>query len=367
MSGMGAQLSVTDRLREHEDSIPQRRIDYPHGLSIELSPIESVPIRSILPGDSPRLAGEDHAHAQVLANTEDRLPPIVVHRQSMRVIDGSHRCLAALLRGEETIEVRFFEGPEELLFLIAVRENITHGLPLSQADREAAAVRVLAAQPRWSDRAIAAVTGIAAKRVGALRKVTLGCATDDAPQLNTRVGRDGRVRPVDYAQGRLRAGEVVTAHPEMPLREVARKAGVSVATARDVRQRIQRGADPLPPRLRLVEAEAGTDEEGGPGREAACETVEQLAATRARPVAAVSADWSMVRPKLLRDPLLKYSESGRALFRWYDTHAMDTKDLVVSIEGVPPHWVNEIMAVARSCGELWLRIAQELEKQRQEA
>ncbi|WP_079125350.1 ParB/RepB/Spo0J family partition protein [Streptomyces lushanensis] len=367
MGGTGAQLSTSDGLREHDDTIPKRRIEYPHGLSIELSSVESVPIRSILPGDSPRLAGEDHAHAQVLANIEGRLPPIVVHRQSMRVIDGSHRCLAALLRGQENIEVRFFEGPEELLFLIAVRENIAHGLPLSRADREAAARRVLAAQPRWSDRAVAAVTGLAAKTVGSLRRIMAESSTEDSPQLNTRVGRDGRVRPVDYAQGRLRAGEVVTAHPDMPLREVARKAGVSVATARDVRQRIQRGADPLPPRLRLVGVGSEADEEGGREREAACKTVGHLLSTRARSIVFTSTDWSVVRPKLLRDPLLKYSESGRALFRWYDTHAIDAKDLMVGVEGVPPHWVDEIATVARSCGELWLRIADELEKQRQEA
>jgi hypothetical protein len=141
---------------------------------------------------------------------------------------------------------------------------------------------------------------------------------------------------VDYTQGRLRAGEVVTAHPEMPLREVARKAGVSVATARDVRKRIQRGADPLPPKLRLVGEGAGAGKEDERERqpEADGKAVDQLPSPRPRSVVFTSNDWSVVRPKLLRDPLLKYSASGRTLFRWYDTHAIDAQDLMAGVEAV---------------------------------
>jgi ParB-like chromosome segregation protein Spo0J len=57
----------------------------------------------------------------------------------MRVIDGMHRLMAASLQGRESIDVMFFHGSEIDVFLRAVQENITHGLPLSQADRRAAA------------------------------------------------------------------------------------------------------------------------------------------------------------------------------------------------------------------------------------
>lgn len=272
------------------------------------------------------------------------------------------------MKGRETIEVRFFEGPEELMFLIAVQENVTHGLPLSRADREAAARRVLAAQPHWSDRAVAAVTGLAARTVAALRRTITERSTANQPQLNVRLGRDGRYRPVNYSQGRLRASEVVAAYPEMPLREVARQAGVSVATARDVRQRIQRGADPLPPKLRPAGQEAPCEDDRGALDPPADRMVgEQPVSVRARPAVFAPADWSVLRAKLLQDPLLRYSESGRSLFRWYDTHTIGTRDVVAGVEGVPPHWVNEIAAVARSCGEIWLNIARELEGQRREA
>ncbi|MFF0083344.1 ParB/RepB/Spo0J family partition protein [Streptomyces canus] len=354
-----------DEVRENRDEISGEQFGGSRGLSVELSSVESIRISSIRPGDSPRLDGEDHSHAQRLADVEHPLPPIIVHRRSMRVIDGSHRLMAALMRGDETIDVRFFDGSEELTFLIAVQENVTHGLPLSRADREAAVRRVLTAQPLWSDRAVAAVTGLAARTVAALRRTIAERSTANASQLNVRLGRDGRYRPVNYSQGRLRASEVVTAYPEMPLREVARQAGVSVATARDVRQRIQRGVDPLPPKLRLAGQDAGPSEEDTPDPPADRPVAEQPAG-RPRPAVYGAADWPALRAKLLQDPLLRYSESGRTLFRWYDTHAINTRDVAAGVEGVPPHWVNEIAAVARSCGEIWLHIARELEGQRQE-
>ncbi|WP_053707971.1 ParB/RepB/Spo0J family partition protein [Streptomyces sp. NRRL B-3648] len=352
-------------VREIGDEISGEQLGVHHGLIAELSPVESVPVSSIMPGDSPRLDGEDHSHAQILANVEHPLPPIIVHRRSMRVIDGSHRLMAASIKGQETIDVRFFDGPEQLTFLIAVQENVTHGLPLTRADREAAARRVLAAQPLWSDRAVAAVTGLSARTVAALRRTITECSTADPTQLNVRLGRDGRYRPVNYSQGRLRASEVVTAYPEMPLREVARQAGVSVATARDVRQRIQRGVDPLPPKLRLAGQDAGPNREETPDPPADRAAGEQPS-VRPRPAPCEAADWSALRAKLLQDPLLRYSESGRTLFRWYDTHTISTQDVAAGVDGVPPHWIKEIAAVARSCGETWLNIARELEGQRQE-
>ncbi|MFD4986159.1 ParB/RepB/Spo0J family partition protein [Streptomyces sp. NPDC058372] len=313
------------------------------------------------------MEGEDYSHAQALADVEHPLPPIIVHRQSMRVIDGSHRLMAALIKGREKIEVRFFDGPEDWAFLIAVRENVTHGLPLSRTDREAAARRVLTTQPLWSDRAVAAVAGLAPRTVAALRCRLAGRSTDDGAQLNVRLGKDGRYRPVNYSQGRLRASEVVTAYPDMPLREVARQAGVSVATARDVRQRVQRGVDPLPPKLRLAGRNGEQGEEGKAEDPAARRAIGEQPPERPQLAVIGAADWSALRTKLLQDPVLRYSESGRTLFRWYDMHAINAQDVAAGVEGVPPHWGTEIAAVARSCGELWLHIARELESQREEA
>jgi hypothetical protein len=96
---------------------------------------ELVPVRSLLLSGSPRVAGEEALHVQALAGSEDALPPIVVHRPTMRVVDGTHRLRAVLLRGEEYIEA------------------------LSQADRTAATGRILVTKPQWSDRRIAGKYG----------------------------------------------------------------------------------------------------------------------------------------------------------------------------------------------------------------
>jgi hypothetical protein len=55
------------------------------------------------------------------------------------------------------------------------------------------------------------------------------------------MGSDGRLRPLTSLDGRRRASEPIVARPEAPLREIAAEAGISVGTAHDVRQRMQRG------------------------------------------------------------------------------------------------------------------------------
>ncbi|MFD0855543.1 ParB/Srx family N-terminal domain-containing protein, partial [Actinomadura adrarensis] len=117
-----------------------------HRLSVPVSwpdRIEIISISALLPGDSPRLGGLDEEHVQRLAETETTLPPILVHRGTMRVIDGMHRLRAAAQAGHKEIQVEFFEGSEEEGFIRAVKANIVHGLPLTLADRRAAAARIL--------------------------------------------------------------------------------------------------------------------------------------------------------------------------------------------------------------------------------
>jgi hypothetical protein len=61
--------------------------------------VVTVPILSIRPGESPRLDGEDQSHIVRLAETEGPLPPILVDRRTMRVIDGMHRHATSKSRG----------------------------------------------------------------------------------------------------------------------------------------------------------------------------------------------------------------------------------------------------------------------------
>jgi hypothetical protein len=151
-----------------------------------------VPVSSLDAADSPRIDGENRRHLEALVASGATFPPIVVHRPSMRVIDGMHRLRTAQLIGQEEIAVRFYDGDDLDAFVLAVRLNATHGLPLSLADRRAAAVRIMRERPEWSDRAIAEVVGLSPKTVSAVR----ARSTEEIPQLTRRVGRDGRVRPV---------------------------------------------------------------------------------------------------------------------------------------------------------------------------
>lgn len=303
--------------------------------------VEKVAIAALVTADSPRLAGENMEHARMLAQSEAELPPIIVHRASMKVIDGMHRLHAAIFRGGDEIDVKFFDGSEIDAFILAVESNVQHGLPLSLSDRTAAAGRIVMSHPEWSDRAIAGVAGLAAKTVAAIRRRS---ATGEDPQLHMRVGRDGKARPLNSAEGRRLASELIVEKPDASLREIAKAAGVSPGTVRDVRQRLQRNEDPVPPRQRRVEASAvqrkqaaviaGAD--GAPGRDAAIRA-------------------------LMRDPQLRMSPEGRLLLRLFGAHVADTRSRQQLVKWIPSRWQHAVVAVAYSCSRDWYQFARQLE------
>ncbi len=297
--------------------------------------IVKVPLLALRPGESPRLGGEDRTHIAWLAETEGPLPPILVDRRSMRVIDGMHRLMAASLKGRDTIDVEFFDGREADAFLRAVEANVTHGLPLSQADRRAAAARIIGSHPHMSDRAIGESTGLAAKTVAAIRRRS----TDAVSQLNARVGRDGRVRPLSGAEGRRRAAELLAEHPRATLREVARAAGVSPATAGDVRKRLERGDEPGPA------TSGGVGRVGSPARREAAQVAPAI-----------------VLEKLLRDPSLRHNEQGRLLLRLLQHNAIGAQDRRGLIAAVPSHCAASVAQLALHYAQMWQSFAHDLEK-----
>jgi ParB-like chromosome segregation protein Spo0J len=318
--------------------------------------VVAVPVLALRPADSPRLNGEDKAHIARLAETETPLPPILVDRRTMRVIDGMHRLMAASLQGRETINVTFFEGSESDVFLRAVQENIAHGLPLSQADRRAAAERIIASHAHLSDRAIGHSVGLAAKTVAAIRK----SSSEEIPQSNARVGRDGRVRPLDIGAGRLRAAELLTEHPEASLRDVARAAGISPATVLDVRKRLERGDSPVPEKSAANAArkgagangaEADTDRDNGSAQ--AIRFSSRVAASSPDPAAAVE--------KLLRDPSLRNNERGKGMLRLLHDNAVGAEQLPAAAAAVPPHCVGVVVLLARQYAKMWQDFARELD------
>lgn len=317
--------------------------------------VNRIPVGSLLAGDSPRLQGESLEHIQMLAATDSPLPPILVHRPTMQVVDGMHRLRAALLRGQQDIDVRYLDGTAEDAFVSAVQANIEHGLPLTLADREAAAGRIIASHPWRSDRWIAAVTGLAASTVSAIRRRS----GPDACQGRSRVGKDGRARPLSSAEGRRIASEAISAHPDASIRKIARLAGISPATALDVRERMRRGEDPVPPAQRRRGSAPGTlGAPGAPG------TARRPPAGRGGNGTApgASRDRASLLRRLRSDPSLRFSESGRGLLRWLGAWAGGPGNPQELVRAAPPHCACLVAELARSFAEEWLDLATELEQ-----
>jgi ParB-like chromosome segregation protein Spo0J len=330
--------------------------------------VAEVPLLTLRPADSPRLNGEDKAHIARLAETETPLPPILVDKRTMRVIDGMHRLMAASVQGRETIRVIFFDGSEADVFLRAVQENASHGLPLSQADRRAAAERIIESHPHMSDRAIGHSVGLAAKTIAAIRKRS----SERIPQSNARVGRDGRVRPLDSGMGRRRAAELLTDQPDASLRDIARVAGISPATVLDVRKRLERGESPVPEKPAASGAQASTDATAS--NDAAGRDVNYRVHNgntvppsplrlnpRSVSRAAAPPDPAATVEKLLRDPSLRNNERGKGVLRLLHVNAVGAEQLPDVAAVVPPHCVGIVVQLARHYAEMWQEFAKELD------
>lgn len=310
----------------------------------------TVPITSVLPADSPRLSGEDMEHARSLAEADQELPPIIIHQATMRVIDGMHRLRAAQLRGQTEIKAKFFHGPESDAFLLAVEANIRHGLPLTLADKTAAAQRLIRSHPHWSDRAIASATALSATKVGGLRN-----EASTGEQLTARLGQDGKIRPVSTEEGRRIAGRLLSETPYAPLREIARKAGISPGTVRDVRARVLRGEDPVPLSIRTPgkrrKPEPKTEEYG-------------RAAARGSDGPETAADLDTLFQNLCRDPSLRQSELGRLLLRMLDVQLTGARRSSTIADAIPEHRLEMVSLAATECARSWQAFAERLELRR---
>ncbi|MGW1764058.1 ParB/RepB/Spo0J family partition protein [Streptomyces sp. NPDC002073] len=317
-------------------------------------------IDELAPADSPRLNGIDKSHVRRLAAVFSSLPPVLVHRPTMRVVDGMHRIRAASLKGLDTVEVRFFDGAEEQVFLRSVAANIANGLPLSVADRKTAAARILASDPSLSDRAVAAHVGLDAKTVAGVRV----CSAAGSPPLNVRTGADGRAHPLDRTAERMHAAELLAQDPALPLRTVVEKTGLSLGTAHDVRQRLLRGEDPVPQNRQGAgqnpKREPGTagDEQAGGDRAAQAAyrvppPAHALLSPRSRP------PLDTLR-RLANDPSLRHSDQGREFIRWLHAHFIVDEAWRKRLEAVPPHSVDAVADLARHCSDTWRRFAEEL-------
>lgn len=297
--------------------------------------MESVPVRVILAADSPRLDGESTDHIRTLACSDAVLPPIVVHRPSMRVIDGMHRLAAARRRNQEEIDAQFFDGGENDVFALSVDLNTKHGLPLTRADRGAAATRIIRSHPHWSDRMIAGIVGLSPKTVGSIRRRSPG----ELPAARARIGRDGRTRPIDGAECRRATSEFVIGNPGATLREIAERVGVSITTAQDVRARVRRGENPLLPGQRRGQAQPTAVRNPSVGLGAFLKVAKALTI-------------------LQRDPSVRLTDQGRLLLRALGASALSPTQWSQLIHSVPSHCAATVSNIAQEYAEGWQIVAQ---------
>lgn len=284
--------------------------------------IHEIPAKALRLGMSPRLDGIDRQHVATLAQVPEQLPPILVHRGTMTVVDGAHRLEVARLMGADRVRVVFFEGAEPDAYLEAVRANVAHGKPLSLKEREQAARWVLQQHPDWSDRRIAGVTGLAPGTVARCR-----ASTAQNEQLTTRVGRDGRARPINPSTVRERIAERFRQRPTASVKEVAAELSSSEATVRDVRRRVMAG---------FAEPPAG----------------------RNRPIAGAVA---RTDPTSLWDPALSSSEGSASFIDWLDAHRIDDDDWASLLDALPANRLYVLADEARRQSASWSRLCAELE------
>ncbi|MFD8228186.1 ParB N-terminal domain-containing protein [Streptomyces massasporeus] len=323
-----------------------RRMDpHPGG---RFSEITQVPISGIIVVGSLRTVGEDPRHIDALAEVCSELPPIVIHRKTMTVIDGVHRLRAVENSGATHINAVLFNGDEREAFVLAVKLNSNHGLPLSLADRKAAALHMLADFPEWSNRRLAGVAGLSDKTVAALRRRS---GAEVPHPTAVRVGRDGVAYPLAAAEGRSRALVYLAAHPGASAREVARAAGISLTTAKDARKRARALPGEPPPTEPPPTAQPGD----GPVREPGA----GHPALVKRPKAG-NADLSVAVRRLRADPSLRFTEVGRKLLRTLDPCATQPHDWAAMASSVPIHCAPLIAELARHHAESWQLLAESL-------
>jgi ParB-like chromosome segregation protein Spo0J len=280
-----------------------------------------------------RATGLDPAHVETLAELADAWPPIVVRRADHTVIDGQHRLAAAVQLGLRRVRAVYFDGTADDAYVEFVRCNVGHGLPLGIDERRAAVRRILGTHPERSDRGIAELCGVSPKTVARMRD-ELGVREGRA---TSRVGRDGRSRPVDAGAIRERIAVELERHPDASLRAIARTVGASPETVRSVRNRQRCGA---------------------PG----CRPLESVPDADAIVLGLVSRRQSAAR-SWQDDRALATCDGGEQFVTWFAATGVDDADRWDYLGVVPLSRTYEVADEARRRAAFWASFAESLEGQ----
>jgi hypothetical protein len=322
------------------------------------TPVVVVSIDQLSREPSLRSRDLSEQHVIMLTGLVGQLPPIVVHHPSMQIIDGAHRTEAVLRRGGTDIQAVFFRGTDEEAFLLGLKLNLKHGLPLTAEDRRQAVDRLTSLHPEWSDRRIAMLTGVSPKTVGAHRP-RLPKGGDQQPV--ERVGRDGRTRSVKFGAGRRRASELARSRPEASARET------TANSAAQPRRRSAREQVPVPVTSRADPSPHETPDESASGARDAPKEVPgdpEPSGRHPLPPAPEAAEYSQMLRSLAADPAVRSTIVGRLLLNALHVQGQTMVDLDQMIQAIPAHRRSSIAGLARRCADQWLRLASALDKTR---
>lgn len=273
---------------------------------------EAVEIKLLKAGLSPRVAEQDLEHAKALAHRLDDCPPVIVHRATMTIIDGVHRILAAKMLGRKLVKIRYFDGSFEEAYFEGVRANVTHGKPLTLSERELAATKILEMRGEWSNRLVGDMCALSDKTVARLR-----AAMSSHPDSGSRIGRDGRKRPLGTSEVRTKIATAILDDPRVSTKKLAESFVASPSTIRDVRRRLERGEEPIVRNRRVTDVgyQAPPTQSSG-----------------------LPIEWS-------KDPAINALPNGLAFGRWLDLTSIKEIDWLPTVEIVPlgriPHLINE--------------------------
>ena len=126
----------------------------------------------------------------------EKFPPIILYRDKegdLWVADGHHRIMAANRREFQSIHAIIRQGEKADAIWAAVKANGRNGLPLGRADIRRAVGMVIATWPDKSDQVIADEVGCSRDTVRRARPAVPTCAN---AQVEKRIGKDGKARPI---------------------------------------------------------------------------------------------------------------------------------------------------------------------------
>ncbi len=290
-----------------------------------------VPLEDLSPGVCIRTAGVDEDHVTLLMETPGEWPPVLATRGG-RVIDGTHRLIAARRCGLPNLSVTWFDGTDDEAFAEAVHRNVAHGLPLSFHDRVEALRHLLRSHRDWSDRRLASICAVSPRTVAHARLSGVAAQVPDK-----RLGKDGRRRPTKGSPHRTRILSVLENDPDRSLRSIALEVGVSPETVRSVRASV----GSLTRRTPLQ-----GDHQGHPATYRGTEPEEVESLSRV--------------PSFVDDPAFGSQPDQHRFAVWFDKMAVSKKDSAF-VCLVPLGRVYDVADEARRRATFWTSFADELE------